>query len=75
MVESLPSKQTVVGSSPILCSMNKFEGYKWITVKQFKFDPAKSWEENYKLLEQHHIEETQFLIDTIRFISKNVETI
>ena len=50
--------------------MSQFDGYKWIKVKQFKFDPSKSWEENYKLLEQHHIEETTFLIETIRHVEK-----
>ena len=46
--------------------MNKYDGYKWIKVKNFKFDPDKSWEENYKELENHHIEETTFLINEIR---------
>ncbi len=43
-----------------------YEGYKWIKVKHFKFDPNKSWEENFKALEQHHVEETIFLIDEVR---------
>lgn len=45
---------------------NLYKGYKWIKVKQFKFDPKKSWEENYKTLEKHHVEETNFLIDKIK---------
>jgi len=43
-----------------------YKGYKWIKVKHFKFDPKKSWEENFKALEQHHVEETTFLIDEVR---------
>lgn len=43
-----------------------FDGHSWIKVKNFKFDPEKSWEENYKALEKHHIEETSFLIAKIR---------
>lgn len=43
-----------------------YEGYKWIKVKQHKFDPNKTWEENYKELEKHHIKEVTFLIEEIR---------
>lgn len=44
----------------------KYDGYSWIKVKKHKFDPNKSWEENYKDLERHHIDETSFLINKIR---------
>jgi hypothetical protein len=54
--------------------MSEFDGYKWIKVKQFKFDPAKSWEENFKGLEQHHIEETTFLINKVRELDKRIES-
>lgn len=43
-----------------------YKNYQWIKVKRFQFDPAKSWEENFKSLEQHHLEETAFLIDEVR---------
>lgn len=45
--------------------------YSWIKVKQHKFDPNKSWEENYRLLEQHHKEETEFLISLVPEHIKN----
>lgn len=45
--------------------------FKWIKVKRFKDDESKTWEERYKDLEKHHVEETQFLIDKIREIVKN----
>ncbi len=45
--------------------------FKWIKVKKFKDDETKTWEERYKDLEKHHVEETQFLIDKIREIIKN----
>lgn len=48
------------------------ESYKWIKVKKYKDDDTLSWEERYKLLEQHHIEETNFLIDKIRKIVSNI---
>lgn len=49
--------------------MKNYSGYKWIKVKQFKFDASKSWKENYKKFEKHHIEETTFLINEIRYLS------
>ncbi|MBW4605310.1 MAG: hypothetical protein KME29_38615 [Calothrix sp. FI2-JRJ7] len=42
--------------------------YKWIKVKRYKDDVTKSWEERYKELEKHHLEETNFLITKIREI-------
>lgn len=45
--------------------------YKWIKVKKYKDDDSLSWEERYKRLELHHIEETNFLIEKIRDIIKN----
>lgn len=51
--------------------MESFDGYKWIKVKSFKFDENKSWEENYKELEIHHIKETTFLISKIRELSQS----
>lgn len=50
-----------------------YSGYKWIKVKNFKFDPTKSWEENYKALEKHHNEETMFLIEEIRKLAQKLE--
>lgn len=49
------------------------DNFKWIKVKQFRFDPEKSWEENFRALEAHHIEETTFLIEEIRKLSKENE--
>lgn len=44
--------------------------YSWIKVKQHKYNPDKSWEENYRDLERHHFQETTFLIDKIRELSE-----
>jgi hypothetical protein len=46
--------------------------YKWIKVKKYKADESLSYEERYRRLEQHHIEETTFLIDKIREIVKEI---
>jgi hypothetical protein len=48
------------------------ETYKWIKIKKYRDDESLSWEERYKKLEEHHIEETNFLIDKIRDIVKNI---
>lgn len=40
--------------------------YKWIRVKQYKDDESLSWEERYKRLSEHHIEETTFLVNKVR---------
>ncbi|WP_299621465.1 hypothetical protein [uncultured Tenacibaculum sp.] len=46
------------------------ETYKWIKVKKYVDDQSLSWEERYKRLEKHHLEETNFLIDKIREVVK-----
>ncbi len=46
-----------------------YEGYSWIKVKKYKMDESLSWEERYKQLEAHHIEETSFLIEEVRKIA------
>jgi hypothetical protein len=50
--------------------MKDYSTYSWIKVKPFKFDENKSWEENYKALEKHHIDETMFLIREVRFLAQ-----
>jgi hypothetical protein len=42
--------------------------YKWIKVKPYHMNELLSWEERYKELEKHHIDETNFLIKKIRDI-------
>jgi hypothetical protein len=46
------------------------ETYKWIKVKPYKDDTSLTWKERYEQLEQHHIQETTFLIEKIREIVK-----
>lgn len=41
-------------------------GYTWIKVKRHQDDPSKSWEDRFKILEQHHLKETEFLIRKVR---------
>lgn len=46
--------------------------YKWIKVKRYVDDESLSWEERYRRLEKHHLEETNFLIDKVREIVKEL---
>jgi len=39
----------------------------------YKQDESKSWEERYKALEVHHIQETTFLIDKVRELAAEVD--
>jgi len=48
--------------------------YRWIKVKKFVDDESLSWEERFKALEKHHIEETTFLINKIREIVNQDDT-
>lgn len=69
-----PAKQVRVLSAPLVSIMSKYDNnYKWIKVKQFRFDSEKSWEENFRALEAHHIEETTFLIEEVRKLAKRIE--
>jgi hypothetical protein len=43
-----------------------YNGYSWIKVKKYVMDESKTWEDRYKELEKHHIEETTFLIEEVR---------
>jgi hypothetical protein len=52
---------------------DKYQGYKWIKTKHVKFDPSKTWAENYKALEDHHVEETTFLIEEVRRLAEKID--
>jgi hypothetical protein len=42
-------------------------------VKKHTFEPDASWEENYKALDEHHIQETIFLISKVRELAKQID--
>ena len=48
------------------------DSYKWIKVKKYSMDENLTWEERYNKLNEHHIEETNFLINKIREIVSNI---
>ena len=45
---------------------NTYDGYGWIKVPRYVMDETKSWEDRYRQLEAHHIQETTFLIEKVR---------
>lgn len=51
----------------------RYEGFRWIKVARHRDDPDLSWEERFKILERHHVEETQFLIDEVRALAKMLD--
>lgn len=51
----------------------KYKDYKWIKVKRHKDDETLSWQERYSNLEKHHLEETNFLIDEVRKLAKELD--
>ncbi|AMV17616.1 hypothetical protein [Planctomyces sp. SH-PL14] len=51
----------------------RYEGYGWIKVGRHRDDPALSWEERFRILDKHHVVETQFLIDEVRRLAKECD--
>lgn len=72
----LQNLQRQFESGRVLMDNNEKEeilnSYKWIKVKKFVDDETKSWEERFKALEKHHLEETNFLINKTREIVKQL---
>lgn len=44
-----------------------------IPIKRYVMDESLSWEERYKQLDNHHQEETSFLIATIERFERNLD--
>jgi len=49
------------------------QGHNWIQVKQHRYNNTIFDSENYKNLENHHIEETSFLIEKVRELAKKLK--
>jgi hypothetical protein len=62
-IESLP---------PLKHSINSYAGAKWILPGNQEYDPKRSWEENYKILEKQHDRETTYLIGKVRELAANL---
>lgn len=52
---------------------NILNTYKWIKVPKYHDDDSLPWEERYKQLNEHHIQETTFLIEKVRFLIRSLD--
>lgn len=52
---------------------SKYKDYSWIKVKKWKDDLSKSYEERLALLEKHHIEETNWLLNEIKSLANKID--
>lgn len=52
-----------------------YSDYKWIKVKRYTMDEFKSWQERYNDLEEHHVKETNFLINEVRSLAKKLDSL
>jgi hypothetical protein len=47
-------------------SAKMYDGYAWTKVPKYVMNESATWEERYREFEQHHIQETTFLIAKVR---------
>ena len=52
---------------------NILNTYKWIKVSKYCDDDSLPWEERYKRLNEHHIQETTFLIEKLRALIRSLD--
>lgn len=52
---------------------DQYKGYDWIKVKKYVVNANLSASEQLREFEKHHIEETTFLISTVRMLAKLVD--
>ena len=62
ILDSLPVDRSLTPLEPHTI----LKTFGWIRVARYRDDETLSWEERYKRLEQHHVEETTFLIERVR---------
>ncbi|MFY4731157.1 hypothetical protein [Nitrospira sp. BLG_2] len=58
-----------------MTNQERYSDYKWIKVKRYTMDESKAWEERYKALDDHHIKETSFLIEEVRSLAKQLDSV
>ncbi len=51
----------------------KYRGYGWIKVPRYSMDESLSWEERYHLFDEHHLQETTFLIEEVRKLARQID--
>jgi hypothetical protein len=50
-----------------------YADFKWIKVKKYAMNESLSWEERYRRLDEHHVQETSFLIAEIRQLAAKID--
>lgn len=58
-----------------MTNQERYSDYKWIKVKRYTMDESKTWEERYQALDDHHIKETSFLIEEVRSLAKQLDSV
>lgn len=53
----------------------RYSDFSWIKVKRYVMDESLTWEERYQQLDEHHVKETQFLIDEVRKLAAMIDLI
>jgi hypothetical protein len=53
----------------------RYSDFSWIKVKRYVMDESLTWEERYQQLDEHHVKETQFLIDEVRKLAARIDLI
>lgn len=53
----------------------RYEGFGWITSGRHRDDPSLPWEERYRILEEHRVKETTFLIEEVRRLAKEIDAL
>jgi hypothetical protein len=56
-----------------MSAKEQYDGYSWIKVKRYQRDTSKPLEEQYADLEQHHLDETTFLINKVRELAEEID--
>jgi hypothetical protein len=57
----------------VVMETERYAGFGWIRVKRYVMDESLTWEERYRQLEKHHVQETQFLIDEVRKLATMID--
>jgi hypothetical protein len=50
-----------------------YADFNWIKVKRYVMNESLPWEERYRQLDEHHIQETSFLITEIRQLAAHID--
>jgi len=53
----------------------RYSDFSCIKVKRYVMDESLTWEERYQQLDEHHVKETQFLIDEVRKLAARIDLI